>query len=381
MVLNTVYQGDTYDATSMWKTGDAYFKFTLPSAGVISISMSHDIYDSESEGWYLSLEDSKYQIVYDMYSSIGIEHMKDSPQIGVPAGTYYICVSDRGAHNFNQFYFGLCVKYEKTNNWETEFNNSWFAADNIMTDVTYSGVTLDRDDAYEGDYYKFNVPYSCSVIVSFWHELFDWDHTWDIEIYNANRQKVNSFCSKNGYSRDVAYKELDLTKGTYYLVIKNNYYSDEVPYHFNVNIQPPIGTIATIEGLQYKILGYGISGSKVECMGPTSKNIKNVTIKSTVKIDAFKYIVTEIKNGAFQNCKKLKKVTIGSNVKKIGSKAFYGCKKLKSVTIKSKKITSIKSRAFKGIYKKAKNKVPSSKKTKYKKLLKKAGVKSTAIIK
>lgn len=41
----------------------------------------------------------------------------------------------------------------------------------------------------------------------------------------------------------------------------------------------------------------------------------------------------------------------------------------------------VKKNAFKGIYKKAKIKVPKSKRTKYKKLLKKAGVKSTAVIK
>jgi hypothetical protein len=66
---------------------------------------------------------------------------------------------------------------------------------------------------------------------------------------------------------------------------------------------------------------------------------------------------------------------IPKKVKKIGKKAFYGCKKLKTITIKTTKLkkSTIGSKAFKGIYKKAKFKCPKSKLKNYKKWLKKAG--------
>ena len=84
---------------------------------------------------------------------------------------------------------------------------------------------------------------------------------------------------------------------------------------------------------------------------------------------------------AFANCKKLKKVTIGTNVKKIGKKAFYKCSKLKSIRVKTTKLTSVGSNAFKGIYKKAVIKVPKAKMSKYKKLMKKKGQAKTVRIK
>ncbi len=90
--------------------------------------------------------------------------------------------------------------------------------------------------------------------------------------------------------------------------------------------------------------------------------------------------VTQIGSSAFAGCKKLKKVTIGSNVSKIGKKAFYNCKKLNRITIRSKKITSVGKSALKGIHKKAKIKVPSSKLKKHKKLYKKKGQKKTVRI-
>lgn len=95
------------------------------------------------------------------------------------------------------------------------------------------------------------------------------------------------------------------------------------------------------------------------------------------------YKVTQIADNAFENNKKITKVTISSKVKKIGKQAFYGCKKLKSITIKTTKLTSknVGNNAFKGIYAKATIKVPKRKFKSYKKLLKARGVGKKAKIK
>ena len=70
------------------------------------------------------------------------------------------------------------------------------------------------------------------------------------------------------------------------------------------------------------------------------------------------------------------------SLKKIGKQAFYGDKKLKTITIKTTMLTSknVGSSAFKGIYAKATIKVPKSKLTSYKKILKAKGVSSKANI-
>lgn len=66
--------------------------------------------------------------------------------------------------------------------------------------------------------------------------------------------------------------------------------------------------------------------------------------------------------------KKLKTVTIGTKVRKIGKKAFYGDSKLKKLTIKSKNLKSVGNPSVKGIYKKAVIVVPSTKVKAYKAL-------------
>lgn len=86
--------------------------------------------------------------------------------------------------------------------------------------------------------------------------------------------------------------------------------------------------------------------------------------------------VTEIGDKAFYKCSRLQKITIPAKVKNIGKSTFYGCKKLKSITIKSKKLSdkNVGSKAFKGIYAKATVKVPKSKLSAYKKMLRKKGI-------
>ena len=116
--------------------------------------------------------------------------------------------------------------------------------------------------------------------------------------------------------------------------------------------------------------------------GKKGKKVTSVTIAKTVKINGVTYKVTKIGKNAFKGCKYLKKITIGSNVKKIEKGAFANCRKLASINMKKANgITSIGSKAFSKINSKAKVSVPSKKLSKYTRMLKKAGLPKKAVIK
>ena len=125
--------------------------------------------------------------------------------------------------------------------------------------------------------------------------------------------------------------------------------------------------------LKYKVID--ASKQTVAVTGPVNKNkVSTVNIKPTVTYGNKTWKVTEISNKAFKGCKKLKKATIGGNVTKIGSQAFMQCKNLKTINLKkASKITSIGSKAFSGIHKKATIKVPAKNLKKYKSMLQKKG--------
>ena len=126
---------------------------------------------------------------------------------------------------------------------------------------------------------------------------------------------------------------------------------------------------------------YNIKGSSATVIGPASKTVTSVSIPASIKVNDQTFKVTAISKAAFKGMAALKSVTIGKNVKSVGKHAFYGCSKLKTITIKTKKLSSVGSNAFKGVYKKATVKCLSGKKAAYKKLLISKGMKSTVTFK
>ncbi len=149
----------------------------------------------------------------------------------------------------------------------------------------------------------------------------------------------------------------------------------------NNAVKVKVGKKVTVNSSKYKVTS--VSGTRAVQFTSGKKNAKNVVIPATVKISGKNYKVTSIANNAFKNNKKLKKVTIGVNVNKIGKAAFKGCKNLKSITVKTKKLTAKKvgANAFKGINKKATFKVPKNKVKAYKKIVKAKGAAKTVKVK
>ena len=131
---------------------------------------------------------------------------------------------------------------------------------------------------------------------------------------------------------------------------------------------PKAGTKYTVAGCQYKVIK---AGAEVSLVG-TNKTAKSVTIPAVIKVKGVTYKVTSIGAKAFNGSKKLKKVTIGTNIKKISNNVFYKCKSLKTVTIKSVLLTkkTASKRAFKGISRKMVIKVPKKVKKAYVKMFK-----------
>lgn len=131
---------------------------------------------------------------------------------------------------------------------------------------------------------------------------------------------------------------------------------------------PKAGTKYTVAGCQYKVIK---AGAEVSLVG-TNKNAKSVTIPAVIKVKGVTYKVTSIGTKAFNGSKKLTKVTIGANIKKISNNAFFKCKSLKMVNIKSVLLTkkTANKKAFKGTNKKMVIKVPKKVKKAYVKMFK-----------
>lgn len=114
----------------------------------------------------------------------------------------------------------------------------------------------------------------------------------------------------------------------------------------------------------------------------TYSKTKTTSVKAvvpdTITVNGTKLKVTAVGASAFAGNKKIKTVTLGKNITKIGTKAFYKAKNLSQITVNGNTIKSIGKNAFSGVKKNCKITVRAKDKKQYKKivkLIKKAGAK------
>ena len=131
---------------------------------------------------------------------------------------------------------------------------------------------------------------------------------------------------------------------------------------------PSVGTKYKINGNTYKVTKAGVEVTLVQ----VNAVAKTFAVPKTITADKITYKVTAIEAKAFKNNKKLKTVTIGTNIIKIANNAFYKCKALKTVKINTVKLTkkTAGKKAFNGASVKMVIKVPKKVKNAYKKVFK-----------
>jgi len=97
------------------------------------------------------------------------------------------------------------------------------------------------------------------------------------------------------------------------------------------------GKAYTVGGQTYKVTKVASGGSPGTVTFTKAKNAKNITVPATVKLeDGNTYQVTQVGAKAFTG-KKIRKVTVGANVKKLAKGAFSKSKAT-TVILKTKKL-------------------------------------------
>ena len=216
-------------------------------------------------------------------------------------------------------------------------------------------------------------------------------------LHTEIRNKKDASCTENGYTGDTYCKDCEelLKKGETVDVLGHQWketkraepsYTEDGQIIYICNrcgeqkaetleklAYPKAGTKYTVAGCQYKVTKAGAEVSLIKA----NKKAKRVTIPAVIKVNGVTYKVTSIGAKAFNGNKKLTKVTIGINIKKISNNAFFKCRSLKMVNIKSVLLTkkTANKKAFKGTNKKMVIKVSKKMKKAYVKIFKRLKVK------
>lgn len=121
---------------------------------------------------------------------------------------------------------------------------------------------------------------------------------------------------------------------------------------------------------------YRLSASTAVFLGTVDKNAGSLNIQSVIHIEGKAYRVTSIARNACKGMTRLKSVTIGENISKIGNAAFSGCTNLKNITVntRSLKDDNLGTDIFNGVPEKAVVFCPADLAKTYRKLFRARGL-------
>lgn len=229
--VNTKITGSTIASSDL-----DYYKFTLSAPGSVSFNLTHGIVDGrEADDVYdVSFYNSATGNRLLYFESLGGETSKTSNIIGLPKGTYYVCVK-AGYGNYDTGSYGLTVNYTASNYWEAETNDTFATANAVAVNQQYSGTIHGSGDE---DYYKVTLAQAGAIGVNFTHPNIDGYETtlcFTLDIYSASNL-TDSFYKMyiDGAETNMQTPQIGLAAGTYYVKIGGVWKYDGV-YGLKVN--------------------------------------------------------------------------------------------------------------------------------------------------
>ncbi len=213
-----------------------YYTFTTEKDGRVRLDFSHEYVDDPDDYWTITLKDFNEQTICTRSFSGSETDIASFPDIGLPAGKYYVVVSG-ASRKWSSVPYTLNVDLEVSDTWEKEFNNDYASASKMKVNTDYSGSI-----ANDEDYYTFTTEKDGMVKLAFSHEYIDSpDFYWNVKLYNFDKDLI---CSRNFAGSDkgaVYFPEIGLAKGTYYVKVygysagASTYRSSDVTYTLNAN--------------------------------------------------------------------------------------------------------------------------------------------------
>lgn len=230
----TISTGTPYTSQLKAYNDIDYFKFTIPSDGYVSLTLTHELLDYSGSVYDIVFYTSDGSELWSDYSC-GNETSLVSPNIGLPAGQYYIKISARNSSIYNKSY-GITANFTAASDWETELNDSYASADPMSLNCAIHGALM---GTYDTDYYAFQLKSADTLSITFAHEALGSDNSlrYTVKLIDENGKELQSFDSK-GSSAETKGSSLSLSAGKYYVKVLP-YWSlvTTIDYSLTVNSQ------------------------------------------------------------------------------------------------------------------------------------------------
>jgi len=217
-----------------------FYRITLQSPGKVYLNFKHSNLENGNILWKITLFDSdENEMLY--YQSSGRDTNGKSINAYLDKGTYYIRVISGGNSYFHSdIDYKLTVNYAENNGeYEVEHNDSIEQASNIYE---INSPIIGNIRTYSDiDYYKFTMPASGRISLSFKHSNLEHGNIyWKIVLFDSSGKDLIRLDSEAN-DTEVKSGEIKVDKGTYFIrvVSPGYYFHSDIDYTLKV-ISPDI---------------------------------------------------------------------------------------------------------------------------------------------
>ncbi len=212
------------------KDDNDWYVFNLTNPGKVSLQFTHpSISSSSTTGWksdiYKIEGSSMVPIQSDVYKVSTIT--STSLPVGLPAGTYAVCLTYTLDDNTAKGAYTLKVNYEQSSVWEVEPNNKTTTATGINLATEYWGSGSDLGSDKDVDYYKVSVPNTGSYTIRVTAKEYkgiDYSDSVLAKVAVLGSDGVEQFsCAGYAGAAGTTFNDVvTLNKGDYYLQVTPN---------------------------------------------------------------------------------------------------------------------------------------------------------------
>lgn len=228
--LNT----EVSDRISNYGNNTVYYCFTVPERGYVQVDFAHQDLAEGFGYWDLYLLTANSETIASWQHNIAaVEAPSSYKKIGLAAGTYYFAVRSQGGSS--TYLYSFNVDFAKSNEWETELNDSIGSATSMPLNSSICGTVSNviatlSSKLWDEDYYAFELPNSARVSLDFCE--FDPKTTANlaISVLDSSNQTLVSrhYNYSNGLTQTISCGILPA--GTYYVKVSATGGSSERSY-------------------------------------------------------------------------------------------------------------------------------------------------------